>query len=420
MAIEYNRQYVGARYVPKFFENPDGSWNWAAGFQYEPLTMVQYGNNTYTSKKLVPATVGTPNLNLDYWATTGNYNGALQEIQNELNQLKSKFYYFIGDSYGTTSEPTWATLIPQYMGLKPNQYYVDARPSSGFSTSCPVQFVNILNSYGGDKNQVTDIVVLGGANDAYYSGNDSSIVSSISSFMTAAHSNFPNAKVHVGEIGWTWGNDRNGQYGKMRFLITLEAYKKCVNFNARYLSGVEFSLHDSALFIGDGFHPNQAGQVRISANVAQALTTGYCDEMKMKQCSITLNNGVTLQGIFNQVMKDGMVTVFLRATNIANNPVIAFSTNLTDNDIGNYYVIGELNESLCDTPLFGHNAMRLRVQCGVIVAGSSTRETKFSDAIITIDNKTVLLYFMDNYGDTINVNGITAIDGMVTIPAVIC
>lgn len=93
MATEYNRQYVGARYVPVFFNNPDGSWDWASGFSYEPLTMVKYGTNTYTSKSQVPATVGAPNLNPEYWAQTGDYNGAIINIGNSVSELQSLSFY---------------------------------------------------------------------------------------------------------------------------------------------------------------------------------------------------------------------------------------------------------------------------------------------------------------------------------------
>ena len=42
------KQYIGARYVPKF----DGDYN--SEKEYEPLTIVTYMFNSYTSKKIVP------------------------------------------------------------------------------------------------------------------------------------------------------------------------------------------------------------------------------------------------------------------------------------------------------------------------------------------------------------------------------
>lgn len=77
------RQYIGARYVPKFYEGSNGS-QWDSGVMYEPLTIVQYLTNTYCSKKTVPSTVGAPNLNPDYWANIG----LLGEVQDDIAQLQ--------------------------------------------------------------------------------------------------------------------------------------------------------------------------------------------------------------------------------------------------------------------------------------------------------------------------------------------
>lgn len=81
------RQYIGARYVPKFFEGVGGSNDWVQGITYEPLTVVTYSGTIYTSKKPVPATVGSPNLNLDYWVVTGQSIPDVTHIMEELAKL---------------------------------------------------------------------------------------------------------------------------------------------------------------------------------------------------------------------------------------------------------------------------------------------------------------------------------------------
>lgn len=81
------RQYIGARYVPKFFEGVGGSNDWVQGITYEPLTVVTYSGTIYTSKKPVPATVGSPNLNLNYWAVTGQSIPDVTHIMEELARL---------------------------------------------------------------------------------------------------------------------------------------------------------------------------------------------------------------------------------------------------------------------------------------------------------------------------------------------
>ena len=75
-----NRQYIGARYVPKFSDINDGVWD--NSYTYEALEIVKYGNDTYTAKKPVP--VGVDITNTEYWVLTGNYNGAIRNLDDRL------------------------------------------------------------------------------------------------------------------------------------------------------------------------------------------------------------------------------------------------------------------------------------------------------------------------------------------------
>lgn len=75
-----NRQYVGARYVPKLM----GEWNKA--LQYEALSIVTYMGNSFTSKVPVPANVEIDNT--DYWVNTGNYNAQVEEYRKETLEAK--------------------------------------------------------------------------------------------------------------------------------------------------------------------------------------------------------------------------------------------------------------------------------------------------------------------------------------------
>ena len=164
------RQYIGARYVPIFFDN-NGSTDWVENHIYEPLTIVTYLGNSYTSKKLVPSSVGNPASNSEYWASTGIYNSQVEQYRQEVqaldtqvngtggiaddveelqtavltdntglvdkmsaaesdiddleadvNTLKNRKVIFIGDSYGTGSGggysvTPWTTLAGNFLGL---------------------------------------------------------------------------------------------------------------------------------------------------------------------------------------------------------------------------------------------------------------------------------------------------------------
>ena len=79
-----NRQYVGARYVPKF-ANPV---EWDNVRQYEPLTIVTHLGNSFTSKKPVPAGVDIGNT--EYWVNTGNYNEQVATYQQQVTALSER------------------------------------------------------------------------------------------------------------------------------------------------------------------------------------------------------------------------------------------------------------------------------------------------------------------------------------------
>lgn len=90
------RQYIGARYVPKFFSY-NGSTEWVSGFAYEALTIVTRNGNSYTSKVPVPSNVGAPEDNPDYWAETGIYNAQIDSYRQEVEEVQEDIVEVQGD-----------------------------------------------------------------------------------------------------------------------------------------------------------------------------------------------------------------------------------------------------------------------------------------------------------------------------------
>lgn len=82
--LPVRRQYIGARYVPKFADPID----WDRTLAYEALTVVNYGNTSYTSKRYVPA--GIPPTNDCYWVATGRYNAQVEQYRQEVEALKDQ------------------------------------------------------------------------------------------------------------------------------------------------------------------------------------------------------------------------------------------------------------------------------------------------------------------------------------------
>ena len=79
-----NRQYVGARYVPKFADPVE----WNGALSYEALTIVTHLGNSFTSKKPVPAGIDIGNT--EYWVNTGNYNEQLANCENQIIAFSKK------------------------------------------------------------------------------------------------------------------------------------------------------------------------------------------------------------------------------------------------------------------------------------------------------------------------------------------
>lgn len=75
--------YIGARYVPIFGRKDETSIQWDNTKPYEPLTVVLYQGNSYTSRQAVP--VGIDILNEEFWALTGNYNAQVEQYRTEVS-----------------------------------------------------------------------------------------------------------------------------------------------------------------------------------------------------------------------------------------------------------------------------------------------------------------------------------------------
>lgn len=77
--------YIGARYVPLIYQGSDGSANWEKDTVYEPLTIVLYNHETYTSKSFVPANILPTDTK--YWVKTSNFNAEFMKIENMVSDL---------------------------------------------------------------------------------------------------------------------------------------------------------------------------------------------------------------------------------------------------------------------------------------------------------------------------------------------
>lgn len=77
--------YIGARYVPIFADPIE----WDKTKSYEPLTIVTYQGDSYTSKTFVPSQ--TEITNTEFWARTGSYNAQVEQYRKEVQEVVTQF-----------------------------------------------------------------------------------------------------------------------------------------------------------------------------------------------------------------------------------------------------------------------------------------------------------------------------------------
>lgn len=304
--VTVQRQYIGARYVPKFFQGTDGSSNWIANIPYEPLTIVTYLGNSYTSKIPVPSGIGSPNNNPTYWALTGNFNEQINSYREEVEQLDQNVstlennlsqtnqaveqntsdiesilnnpiystkrrYVFIGDSYNTSTTPSggtqiipWGPQLAQKLNAGAGDWYSYGQGGIGWVKSTTYlgllqqNFANINN-----PNTISDIVVLGGVNDVDIPLAD--ISEAIDEFYSYCKENFPNAKIWSGAVSWA-------QSLNVKTLITnIDNLLLSKSEKITYIAHAFNFLHNYDFIQIDGIHPNQSGTESIVNNVANIL-----------------------------------------------------------------------------------------------------------------------------------------------------
>lgn len=198
-----NRQYVGARYVPKVM----GEWNKA--LQYEALSIVTYAGNSFTSKIPVPANIDISNRT--YWVNTGNYNAQVEAYRQETAQLKSDLnnettnrknadkdnILWIGDSYSVNYNHKLPNGVRNM--LNATNWYEYSKGGAGFAGAwAGASFNDLLNQAKSEmsatqKEMIKYIYFVGGANDSSFTWEvlKPKVISTINN----AKGSFPNAQV---------------------------------------------------------------------------------------------------------------------------------------------------------------------------------------------------------------------------------
>ena len=418
------RQYIGARYVPRFLGTYDITQ------QYDALDVVDNGSGTsYIARKTVPA--GTALINTEYWFVYGASSGAIYDLQtrmgdaeNDIDDLQGDMatalsdianlsanlellkygdIICVSDSYGhyPSTSDNWIDILDSHI---PNTVYKAEVGGASFGGTIP--FTSVIQGIESDvthPEKVGAIIVAGGYNDTDHV---SDILTGIQSFMSYVNSQYPNAKVYLFYVALTDEASRNF---KNRTEV-LPAYKNYATQIAgiSYVYGSEYINIDYHHLDSGGVHPAHVGALDIAAGVQNFLashTTGFRDGMGKWDQTIQSS------GAHNTPYTDKI----LRCYNLGNMTEVMVATSFTLeydsaqtpgwNEIGTISTKGFMNGTLkeyCSATL----------PCSITVGGV----VKPASGLIAFENKKV--YF--KVGSTDNYTRLVIPGNAFSIPTLWC
>lgn len=285
MATEYNRQYVGARYVQKLFDDGQGGMSWQPNTYYEALTQVTYNNVSYVSRVPVSSNIGAPPENTQFWINMGGFNAQVSSLQdkvialeNQVNDIilknssyfKGRYFLLIGDSYGTGYTPEgnitgWCELVRNDIIAMGGQ--CDINPVFGAGWIKDGNTYLMAYNASQNKNKYTDIIIGGGYNDADISRDN--LYAAMKSFSLAVSTGSPNAKVFFANIG----EDSKDSTKRGRLAI-IDGWLPGSGTSIQIVPHAFECLHSIDCFSSDRFHPSSIGQQQLRFSFIQFLCGG--------------------------------------------------------------------------------------------------------------------------------------------------
>lgn len=313
------RQYIGARYVPRFMGEYDPSQI------YEALDVVDNGLGTsYISK--IPTPAGTPLTDTTHWAIYGAQSGAYISLQNQIdtinntdipnlqgqinavvntdlpainntiNSLTRKAIY-IGNSYaqgvGSSTGNTGIYALTKTI-FSDSKLYAGGGVGFLTYTGHSTTFEDLLDdaiadNYFDSLDEVTDIVILSAWGDTLAIKNRginagiTAMSTAFGSFMTKVKANFPNIKnVYLAFAetrsartisGTAEGTSKFDEPFNTHWILRTLAPRSGIEYLGwlsweTFMSGAQFTASDD-------YHPSDLGYTVISTNMKNALEGNY-------------------------------------------------------------------------------------------------------------------------------------------------
>lgn len=225
------------------------------------------------------------NNKLDEMVEDGTLENIInQEIFSDINTsidiLESNRTVVIGDSYlrgdhnGISAVNGWGHYFKTATNLSDADFFSFAEGGAGFvkTGDSGHTFKTLLQANINtitDKNTIKNVIICGGCNDREQNYN--SLVTAISDMVYYCKQQFTNANVYVGMIGNN-ASISDETYRRNVILRSLNAYKQCIYYGAKYLTGVEYLMHNYSYYDDtDNTHPTQEGYRLIGKAIFNLL-----------------------------------------------------------------------------------------------------------------------------------------------------
>ena len=371
-------RYVGARYVPKFYENSldPTSTLWEPNVTYEPLTIVSLPNShSYISKKAVPDIIGSPALNAEYWLDNGYESAYIHELEELVEELSDKIGEL--DDLTTTDKDSVVDAINEVNEKLNNKVVVfgnsfaqgvndvfgiyyrieDMFDDSLLYVASGASFLPYTNNGNNTyakllsdapaDNDVTDIVILGAVGEQRsmqeYSttGWITAMQNATSLFASNAKSKYPNLKsikyINCSAMPHLHDSTSRTASGysdyQTEFWVHLLLNKALRGSGITYLGWAGWDiLLDPSYFQADNVHPTQEGSDIIANNVRNLINGGIpvYNEKRFTQsvtCQATPDYTATGCVIVHRVLPDYTIQAQQGSNNVGGTQV--FSANET-------------------------------------------------------------------------------------------
>lgn len=340
----------------------DGTWDITK--QYPAWCIVNNGTQGYISIRPVPADVLLGNN--EYWRGVVDYTATIADLQNRVVNLENtvgdassglvkdvddlqsdvlqietdleplirpRRFLMLGDSYNLITATKWTDIVDDLMELS-NTYVLTTGGYGFVAQSGGVQhhwIDQVMTLDIGDDDTLTDILIVGGANDA--GGLTANIPQAIIDFDTYVRGRFHNLKnIYLGFAGNSFYNQTNQNLMRAAYYYYNEGAKSC---GWHYLNGIETTLFYPPFIqkigVDDFIHPTEPGVKEIGANIVACLNTGAChNDHKRDQISLTLDTSNFVAGTLtiNELLHDNILTFYTNDLTIQTNANVSGTVTL--------------------------------------------------------------------------------------------